>query len=164
MKKQWCAGVATLRPAGVSRWRVGRQREPLASRAAVKSPWLSPSSARILRWVNKVPPARVSLSLPSATAHMTEAAAGDYTFRRWCYGSPRPSHSSLPPTPSPLASTCSRRKAVSWFHPLGFSSALMPFPFFFPSHCRSVLPRFPGVRFPPFFSLLPERALSPSLC
>ena len=67
---------------------------------------------------------------PSAIAHMTEAAAADYTFSS--DGTASPSHCLLLP-PFPLASTCSKHRAVSWFYLLGFSSSFMLFPLFFPA-------------------------------
>lgn len=141
-------GVATFRTARVSLWRVGWQKQRLASHAAVKSPWLSPSSARILRWVNKVPTACVSLSLPSAIAHMTEAAAADYTFKLWCYGSPSPPtplSSLLSPQRQPVPDARQSADFIRWVSDPRSCRFL-----FFSPH-RSEFPRFPGVRFPPFF-------------
>lgn len=66
---------------------------------------------------------------PSAIAHMTEAAAADYTFSS--DGTAPPSHSFLP-TPFPLASTCSKHKAVSCFYPLVSAPHLCRRLFFFP--------------------------------
>lgn len=95
---------------------------------------------------------------PSAIAHMTEAAAADYTFSS--DGTAPPSHSFLP-TPFPLASTCLKHKAVSCFYPLVSAPHLRRRLFFSLLLWISSLP---WRTVPSLFCLLPDRTLAPSLC
>lgn len=94
---------------------------------------------------------------PFATAHMTEAAAADYTFS---------SDGTAPPLP--LLSPLSFSLSINLFETQGsqlissvvLSSSSTLFPLFFPALNFLCLP---GIQFPPFFSL-PERTIAQSLC
>lgn len=168
MKKQaWrsrdVAVVAVLQPACASLCWLRWQEQKLASHAAVKSPWFYPSSARILRWLNKVPLVYVTLSLGYCSHN--SSCCWLYIQLWWC-GSP--SHSFLL-SPFPSASTNNlhnTRQSADFNH--RFQLIIHAVPSSFPSQYFLCLP---GTEFPPFsapwvnalsVSLLSNCCLSPS--